>query len=141
MSRTGRMSVQCTAVIALAIGLAACGSKTASSPTTSSSSSTTMPPSTTTASSGPASGATGVTTVTIHNFKFSPDNPTVKVGATITVHNEDSTTHTFTADNKAFDTGDIPAGGTKTVTVSKAGSYPFMCTIHPFMTGTLTVSG
>jgi len=134
LSRLTRVTLQCTAVVALASGLAACGSKSASPPSTSGSSAST------TAGSG-SSTASGSTTVDIKNYKFMPDKLTVKAGATITVHNEDSTAHTFTADNKAFDTGDIPPGGTKTVTVSKAGNYPYLCTIHQFMTGTLTVSG
>lgn len=135
MSRLGRITLQCTFVVALATGLAACGSKSTSSPSSSSGSGSSTP-----AGSG-SSAASGSTTVNIKNYKFMPDKLTVKAGSTITVHNEDSTAHTFTADNKAFDTGNIPANGTKTVTVSKPGTYPFMCTIHPFMTGTLTVSG
>lgn len=134
MSRLGRIALQCTFVAALATGLAACGSKSTTSPSTSGSSAST------TAGSG-SSAANGSTTVDIKNYKFMPDKFTVKVGSTITVRNEDPVEHTFTADNKTFDTGDIPAHGTKTVTVSKAGTYPYKCTIHPFMTGTLTVSG
>jgi len=134
LSRLTRVTLQCTAVVALASGLAACGSKSASPPSTSGSSAST------TAGSG-SSTASGSTTVDIKNYKFMPDKLTVKVGSTITVHNMDSTVHTLTATNKAFDTGDIPANGTKTITVSKPGTYPYVCTIHQFMMGTLTVSG
>jgi len=135
LSRLGRVTLQCTAVVALATGLAACGSKSSSPPPASSGSG-----SSTTASSG-SSAASGSTTIDIKNYKFMPDQLTVKVGSTITVHNMDSTVHTLTATNKAFDTGDIPANGTKTITVSKPGTYPYVCTIHQFMMGTLTVSG
>lgn len=134
MSRFARIALQCTAVVALATGLAACGSKT-SSPSSSGSGSTA------TTSGGSSGGSSATMTVVIKNYKFMPSTFTVKTGTTINVHNEDSVTHTFTADNKSFDSGDIPAGGTKTVTPSKAGSIGFMCTIHPFMTGTVTVSG
>jgi len=38
-------------------------------------------------------------------------------------------------------TGDIPAGGSKTFTAPmKAGKYPYICSIHQYMTGMLTVS-
>ncbi|ROQ70484.1 plastocyanin [Streptomyces sp. 840.1] len=91
------------------------------------------------ASSRPPAG--GGTKVSIKNFKFLPAAPTVAPGTKITVTNDDTTTHTMTATKgKAFDTGDIAPGKSATFTApSKAGAYPYDCTIHPFMTGTLTV--
>jgi plastocyanin len=66
---------------------------------------------------------------------------TAKAGSTITVKNIDSATHTVTADNNAFNTGNIDSGQTKTFTVpSNPGSFPYHCSIHPFMHGTLTVT-
>lgn len=68
---------------------------------------------------------------------------TVSPGATITIHNEDSLTHTFTAVNPAgaFNAGDIPAGATVHLKApTKPGTYNYDCTIHPFMLGTLVVS-
>ena len=62
-------------------------------------------------------------------------------GATITVHNEDSAPHDLTANNRSFTTGQINPGQTGTVKApTTAGRYPYICTIHHFMTGTLTVS-
>jgi plastocyanin len=114
------------AVAMLAIGLAACSSSSknnSSSPTT----------------AGSNSGAAGPDTITIQNFKFS--SITVKPGATVTVKNMDSTTHTNTADKGQWNTGDIDAGSSKTFTApTTPGSYAFHCNIHNFMTGTLTVS-
>ena len=56
--------------------------------------------------------------------------------------NQDSVVHTPT-DKKShlFDTGDIAAGAGKgTFTApTKPGRYPFGCTIHPDMQGTLIV--
>jgi plastocyanin len=81
--------------------------------------------------------------IVIKNFAFVPADLTVSPGATITVHNEDPATHTVTAvspHDKVFDTGDIAGGATKTFTApSSAGSYPYICEIHQFMHGTLTV--
>jgi plastocyanin len=87
-----------------------------------------------TTSAGPS------TAVKISNFKFSPASLTVKQGAGVTVTNEDSAAHTVTADDgHSFDTGDLSQGATQTISVSKPGSYPYHCTIHPFMHGTLVV--
>jgi plastocyanin len=51
-------------------------------------------------------------------------------------------THTMTdqANPKLFSTGDVGPGQVKTFKApAKAGSYPFFCTIHQYMTGTLVV--
>ncbi|KJS58088.1 hypothetical protein VM95_35615 [Streptomyces rubellomurinus] len=62
-------------------------------------------------------------------------------GDTITVVNDDTTAHTLTASDKSFDTGTIAPGKSATLTApAKPGSYPYICTIHQFMHGTLTVS-
>jgi plastocyanin len=100
-------------------------------------------------SGAPSTSSTGTTSaahpvvrqaVTIENFAFQPANFTVRPGATITVTNRDSVAHTFTADNGAFNTGDIEPGRTRTLTApEKPGRYPYRCLIHQFMTGTLTV--
>ena len=75
--------------------------------------------------------------VTIDNFAFAPKTLTVKAGSKITVKNKDSTTHTFTADKGAFDTGDIDSGSSASVTVKKPGTYAYHCNIHSSMHGTI----
>ena len=78
--------------------------------------------------------------MTISNFKFSPGTITVKSGTKVTVTNNDSTAHTATSnDGSSFSTGDIDPGSSTTITVSKAGTYAYHCSIHPFMHGTLVV--
>ena len=60
----------------------------------------------------------------------------------VTVRNEDSAAHTVPdmADPQLFSTGTVRPGQTKTFKApDKPGSYPFFCTIHQFMTGTLVV--
>jgi plastocyanin len=84
--------------------------------------------------------AAGPDTIVIKNFSFSPKPITVKTGSVIAVVNDDNTTHTLTADNGAFDTGDLDAGRRASVTVDRAGTFRYHCTIHPFMTGTARVS-
>lgn len=90
----------------------------------------------------PSSGAAAPAqnTIVITNFMFMPMTLTVSPGATVTVKNEDTATHTVTASDKSFDSGDVSPGGTKTFTApAKAGSYSYICTIHNYMQGTLTV--
>jgi plastocyanin len=75
--------------------------------------------------------------VTIKNLAFSPKTLNVKAGAKVTVKNKDGTTHTFTANKGAFDTGDIDGGSSATITVKKPGTYAYHCNIHNFMKGTI----
>jgi plastocyanin len=75
----------------------------------------------------------------IANYSFVPAKMTVTVGTKITVTNVDATAHTVTARSGAFDTGTVNPGKTKTFTVTKAGTYPYYCQFHAFMTGMLTV--
>jgi plastocyanin len=116
------------AVIAsMALLLAGCGGGSSSSSSAKSGGSSTQ---TAVAGSG----------VKISDFKFSPASVTVKPGVRVTVSNEDSATHTVTADDgHSFDTGDIAQGQLHTISISKPGSYPYHCAIHPFMHGTLVV--
>lgn len=98
------------------------------------------------AATSSATGSSAAATsggITISNFAFS-GQLTVKAGATVTVVNNDSVAHTLT--DKAthlFDTGNLPAGGGKGTfkAPTKPGKYPFGCTYHPNMAGTLTVTG
>ena len=116
------------------IGLlaAACGSSVGSSA------------SSTTPSSSAAVTSTGsVVKVAIKNFTFVPANLVVKVGQTIVVTNDDSVIHTFTALDKSFNSGNIMPGQSATVKISDPGSsamtLSYQCSIHQYMTGTITV--
>ncbi len=79
--------------------------------------------------------------MTISNFAFSPNSITVKAGQSVTVANNDSTTHTVTSDDgTSFNTNEIAPGATVTFTApSKPGNYTFHCNIHKSMTGVLIV--
>ncbi|WP_328678113.1 cupredoxin domain-containing protein [Streptomyces sp. NBC_00322] len=97
----------------------------------------------TSASSAPSSTSnTGAAHISIKNFTFIPAKLQVRPGTKVIVENQDSVTHTLTATgDKKFDTGDIDPGETATfIAPSTSGSYPYICTIHPNMKGTLTVS-
>ncbi|MGA8105042.1 MAG: cupredoxin domain-containing protein [Nitrososphaeraceae archaeon] len=83
------------------------------------------------------------------NPAYDPDSVTAKVGDTIAVDNEDSTPHTVTNGKdatdpnmgKLFDTSIINAGDSSEIVTTdlKPGEYPFFCSVHPYMTGTMTV--
>ena len=79
--------------------------------------------------------------VAIGGFAFSPATITVAVGDTITWTNNDPQTHTATADDASWNSGNIAGGGgTKAVTFTTAGTFPYHCAIHSSMTGTVTVT-
>jgi cytochrome c oxidase subunit 2 len=82
------------------------------------------------------------------NPAFSPNPVNVKKGDVVLVQNKDSVPHTVTNgkgpddpnSGKLFDTSIINAGSSAKVDTSKLTSgqqYPFHCTVHPYMTGTL----
>jgi plastocyanin len=77
--------------------------------------------------------------IMIKSFAFTTPM-SVKAGSTVTVMNEDSETHTVTADSgNAFDVT-APPGKTVTFTApSRPGTYPFHCSYHSEMHGTLHV--
>jgi plastocyanin len=83
------------------------------------------------------------------NPAYEPDPLTVKIGDTIAVENKDTTPHTVTNGKDAtdptmgqlFDTSIINAGDSAEIVTADIdpGEYPYFCSVHPYMTGTLTV--
>lgn len=76
--------------------------------------------------------------VNISNFSFNPASITVKAGSVITFTNNDSVTHTVTADDGKF-SQEVNTGKTTTITISDPGIYNYYCSIHPPMKGTIIV--
>jgi plastocyanin len=102
-----------------------------------------------TMSGAPASGSAGAdavpvagNAVAIKNFAFAPAALTVKVGTTVTWTNQDSDAHTVTSQNNGgpLASAALSTGQTYSFTFTKAGTYAYLCTIHPFMTATVTVT-
>ena len=77
--------------------------------------------------------------VDISGSAFNPDGLTISVGVTVTWTNSDSATHTATADDGEFDSGNMGNGDTFAYTFNTAGAYAYHCGIHSPMTATITV--
>jgi plastocyanin len=83
------------------------------------------------------------------NPAYEPNPLTVKVGDTIAVENKDIAPHTVTNGKdatdptmgKLFDTSIINAGDSAEIVAADLdpGEYAYFCSVHPYMTGTLTV--
>lgn len=78
------------------------------------------------------------TTIPIADFAFPPAT-TVQVGDTVTWNNTSGVAHTATADGGSFDTGSIADGASGSATFATAGRFPYHCTIHPSMIGSIVV--
>ncbi|VAW07896.1 hypothetical protein MNBD_ACTINO02-370 [hydrothermal vent metagenome] len=79
--------------------------------------------------------------VQIVNFAFNEPAITVKVGDTVTWTNEENgIQHTTTADEGLWSSGSLDSGDMFEFTFSEPGTYTYLCTIHPSMTGTITVT-
>jgi plastocyanin len=81
------------------------------------------------------------TDVKVDNFSFGPVTLTVPVGTTVTWTNRDDIPHTIvsTDDPRAFKSKLLDTDEKFSFTFSKAGSYPYFCSIHPKMTGKVIV--
>ena len=127
------------AVVGLAVlALAACSPAGSTTPPDSSMPGMSMPTATQSAPSQPVT----TNTVSIKNFAFDPAVITVKVGTTVTWTNADQDPHTVTSDGKSGPLNSKPLnqGDTFQYTFTKAGTFSYLCTIHPFMTATVTVT-
>lgn len=136
-----RLTATLGGLMLLAVTVAACGSGSGSS-NSPAAPTPTIPTVTTPA---PAPGATADVIITITGMNgsnsYSPSPATVKEEQTVAWRNADSVVHTATADNGAFNTGNIGPGATSSViTMSKSGSFNYHCAIHPEMVGTLNVT-
>lgn len=102
----------------------------------------------------PTSEPSATTTVSMAQGSQFPNNPefyiptevTVKPGQTVRWKNDDTAIHTATSGRNVipdgkFDTSLVPPGqSSKPIAMpDQPGQYPYFCTLHPWMTGTVTV--
>ncbi len=112
-----------------AVGMTGCGAGTDARPAAGAS---TAP-----AASAPAAGA-ATASVGMEGVSFTPDSVSVNAGGTVTWKNTSTISHNVTADGFASKT--LDPGATYSHRFAKPGSYPFLCTFHAGMKGTVTVS-
>ena len=77
--------------------------------------------------------------VKVDNFSFGPANLTVAVGTTVTWTNRDDIPHTVVSTDKVFKSKVLDTDEKFSFTFDKAGTYPYFCSIHPKMTGSVVV--
>ena len=132
------------ATFTIAVALAACsggGGTPTNAPGTQAAAGS-QAPAATTGGSAVCADSTGTTTVnaTVGGFKWEPVS--AKVGDVITWTNSDSAPHRVALDDGSCTmSGNIAgSGGKASLVFSAAGTYPFHCTVHPTMKGTITIS-
>jgi len=99
------------------------------------------------AGAGRVGGAAGVAQekvaataeVKIDNFSFGPTALTVPVGTTVTWTNRDDIPHTVVSTDGAFKSKALDTDDKFSFVFTKAGTYPYFCSIHPKMTGQIVV--
>lgn len=76
--------------------------------------------------------------VAIQNFAFNPKSVTISAGDTVKWTNLDSATHTIKGPD--FESDTLREGDSYSFMFAKAGVYEYVCSIHPSMKGTVTVT-
>jgi len=90
---------------------------------------------------GGASTAVATDSVAIKNFAFSPATVTVTAGSTVVWTNDDSIQHDITFNGGGIVSNVLNHNDTFSHTFPTAGTYHYICSIHPFMHGTVVVTG
>jgi len=98
---------------------------------------TTKPPPTTSVTPPPTT--TG-STVIVSGYTFSPDPILVRVGTRVVWKNLDAADHTVTSVSPGIFDNPLPSLGETSITFTVPGKYDYICTIHPYMTGSVIVS-
>lgn len=76
--------------------------------------------------------------VEIKGFAFNPTKITISKGTTVTWTQKDNALHTVTSDN--FDSRNLSTGQTFSQTFNEAGTFKYICTIHPSMEAEIIVN-
>lgn len=81
----------------------------------------------------------GSADIKIDNFSFGPQTVTVPVGTTVIWTNRDDIPHTVVSSDGVFKSKVRDTDEKFSYTFTKPGTYPYYCSIHPKMTGQVTV--
>ena len=90
---------------------------------------------------GAQSGAIAQQTTVVHiaSFAFQPANLTINAGDTVTFVNDDTVSHTVTATDKSFDSGNLDQNAKWSHRFDAAGTFNYACSYHSVMKGTIVV--
>jgi plastocyanin len=77
--------------------------------------------------------------VWMQGMVFNPATITVPTGTTVKWTNKASFTHNVTSATAVFSSGAMGNGSTFSFQFITAGTYPYTCTLHPGMAGTVIV--
>lgn len=93
------------------------------------------------AACNPANLQAAVANVSVVDFAFSPTSVTINVNDQVkwNFSSANQAPHTSTSDTGLWDSGIEGAGASFTHTFTSGGSFPYHCTVHPFMTASVTV--
>jgi plastocyanin len=78
--------------------------------------------------------------VSIIDFAFDPQVETISLGDTVRWTNNGSAPHTSTSDQPLWDSGTLTSGQSFSFQFNTVGTFPYHCSIHPAMTGTIGVT-
>ena len=131
-----RLTVTAAAAVAALLLLAACGSSKGASATPMPS----MPMATMSVAGGTPSAPATANAVNISNFAFAPATVSVAAGTTITWTNRDQVAHTVSDTQNGIASPVLNQNQTYSHTFTQPGTYHYICTIHPFMHGTVVVT-
>lgn len=135
--RLGRAGI---AAVAAGVVLAGCGDSEPSAATT-----TAAPTSVTVANGVTTTAAAGSAAVDVRQFQFKPAELAVKAGTSVTWTNQDDILHTATSGatpgtaDGHFDGPMDGRGKSFSHTFDQPGRYPYFCSRHTSMTGTVVV--
>jgi plastocyanin len=88
----------------------------------------------------PIASPTAGVQVAIDNFSFNPPTLTVAVGTEVTWVNHDDIPHTVTSnDTTTFASDLLDTDDTFTYRFEAPGTFPYFCSLHPFMTANVVV--
>jgi plastocyanin len=134
------------ALVALSLGLVACGGSGSDSTSTETETTTeeaggsgSDEAGSTESEPAPSGEAAKSEKIQIVEFSYEPDPVVVQVGGKVIWQNEDTAPHTATADDGSFDTGTIEKGKLGSATFKEPGTFTYHCEIHPTMHGTVEV--
>ncbi|MEO8458737.1 MAG: cupredoxin domain-containing protein [Chloroflexota bacterium] len=88
---------------------------------------------------GPTSVNDADVFISVRDYAYNPKVISIPRGAKVTWLNDDKVDHTATDKNGRWDSTVIHNEQEQSVTLTASGTYQYYCTIHPYMTGTITV--